>query len=236
MATGLRCRPQHREPKGPIEAGQAGSVIDTPAGYPHHLVARRHLPDGTSLLLRPIAPADRQRHWRFICGLSLQTRYQRLMSPRCLLPGELRRMVEIDYRREMALVALAPSQDGPGGAMARETAAEPTWGTTAAGADAAEVGVARYVRVGDDAVEFALVVADAWQRRGLGRLLLEHLVSAATAAGTRHLGGITLATNTPVIRLARRLGFEVSGEPGDWTVKRLALRRPAPDAALRIPP
>jgi acetyltransferase len=169
--------------------------------YPGHLIETQRLADGTPVVIRPIAAHDRRRHWRFVCSLSLQTRYHRLMSARCLLPGELRRMVEIDYQREMALVA-----------------------TTADGES--EVGVARYVRSdagdGDEySAEFAIVVADAWQRRGLGKQLLRSLRNAAASSGISRLGGITLATNTPMIRLARRLGFEISTEPGDWTVKRV---------------
>ena len=52
--------------------------------YPHHLAADHRLPDGMALRTRPIAPSDRRRHWRFLCSLSLQTRYQRLMSARPL--------------------------------------------------------------------------------------------------------------------------------------------------------
>ncbi len=175
------------------------------ANYPHDLVEHLQLPDGTPVVIRPIAPMDRRRHWRFICSLSLQTRYHRLMSARCLLPGELRRMVEIDYRREMALVVLARIGD-----------------------EEQQLGVARFVREDEDSdsAEFAIVVADAWQRRGIGRQLLVSLRRAATAAGVNHMGGITLATNTAMLRLARRLGLEVSREPDDWTVKRLGWHQP----------
>ncbi len=177
--------------------------------YPHHLAADHRLPDGTALRTRPISPADRRRHWRFLCSLSLQTRYQRLMSARGLLPGELRRMVEIDYQREMALVATA-EVDGEERILA----------------------VARYVRDsvdGDDdrlapAAEFAIVVADAWQRRGIGKLILQRLRQVARDAGVRQLAGLTLATNRQMISLARRLGFEISREHDDWTVKRVTWR------------
>jgi acetyltransferase len=193
--------------------------VDAPDGrYPRHLATTLQLPDGTPVLARPIAPQDRRRHWHFVRGLSLQTRYQRLMSPRCLLPGELRRMVDIDYRREMALVAVVPATPEatmPRPAVRRLAAASPT-------SVEVEVAVARYVLGEDgDSAEFAMVVTDAWQRRGLGLRLLERLMTVAADAGVRELRGITLATNTPMIRLARRLGFGLSPEPGDWTVKRL---------------
>ena len=179
------------------------------APYPHHLAADHLLPNGTALRTRPISPQDRRRHWRFLCSLSLHTRYQRLMSARGLLPGELRRMVEIDYQREMALVAIA-DVDGEERILA----------------------VARYVRdAADDgsgglapAAEFAIVVADAWQRRGIGSLILQRLRQIARDAGVRQLAGLTLATNRQMIALARRLGFEVSHEQDDWTVKRVTWR------------
>jgi len=194
-----------------------------PPGYPHHLVGSRTLPDGSRIRIRPIAPADRHRHWRFVCSLSLQSRYHRLLSARNLLPGELRRMVEIDYRREMALVAVIGEGD-----------------------DEQELGVARYVRDDPDplsrlgsgpgagpgaAAEFAIIVTDDWQRRGIGEMLLRSLLDAAADAGVSRLGGITLATNVRMIRLARRLGFEVSREPGDWTVRRVTWRQAPGDSA-----
>src|SRR5690606_2838314 len=108
-----------------------------------------------------------------------------------------------------------------------------TAGRLDASGAAAQVAVARYVLGEDeDTAEFAMVVTDAWQRRGLGLRLLERLMDVAFAAGVRELGGITLATNTPMIRLARRLGFASYPEPGDWTVKRLRrLLAQPPDAS-----
>jgi GNAT superfamily N-acetyltransferase len=188
--------------------------------YPQHLAAEHRLADGFGLRIRPISPLDRRRHWRFLCSLSLQTRYQRLLSARGLLPGELQRMVEIDYLREMALVAVADF-DG----------------------EERELGVARYVREDADdpgaalatAAEFAIVVADAWQRRGIGALLLHRLRQVAEDAGIRQLAGLTLATNTRMIKLARRMGFEISREPDDWTVKRLTWRQPLDDNGMARP-
>ncbi len=219
----------HPDPFAAIAAGLPpglpGEALERP--YPRHLVTTLRLPDRTPVLVRPIAPGDRRSHWRFMRGLSLQTRYQRLMSPRCLLPGELRRMVEIDYRREMALVALVP-------AASPTTSPHPALRGPADGhPPSVEVAVARYVLGEDgDSAEFAIVVTDAWQRRGIGRRLLERLAAVASNAGVRELGGITLATNTPMIRLARRLGFSVAPEPGDWTVKRLRRLVGQPDGAV----
>jgi acetyltransferase len=84
------------------------------------------------------------------------------------------------------------------------------------------VGVGRYVV---DAVtlsaDVALVLADAWQGRGLGRRLLATLLEHAQTAGVREAVGVVLATNVAMLRLARSMGFAMSAEPGDATVMRI---------------
>ena len=71
-----------------------------------------------------------------------------------------------------------------------------------------EIGVARYVKEpASDAAEFAIVLADDWQRRGLGRRLLMQLVDAAQQRGVRRLFGTTLSENTAMLALAQSLGF-----------------------------
>jgi acetyltransferase len=170
-------------------------------GYPVHLVQHGLLPDGEALTIRPIKPQDRRLELAFLQGLSAQTRYQRLLSARKLLPGELHRLTHIDYRHEMALVALAGAPDN------RQM-----------------IGVARYVR--DEAgtgCDFAIVLADEFQRQGLGRRLLSSLLDAAQGAGLSTMSGITLASNQGMIRLARKLGFDIGLEPGDASVLRLHL-------------
>ena len=66
----------------------AGSLLEQSAArrpgrsWPGHPGDVHRLPDGTRLRIRPIAPHDLRMHWHFLCSLSLQTRYQRLLSPR----------------------------------------------------------------------------------------------------------------------------------------------------------
>ena len=73
------------------------------------------------------------------------------------------------------------------------------------------LGVARYVRDKDgNAAEFAIVVADAWHGRGIGYRLLAKLIDAARRHGVKRLYGDILATNRPMLELARKLGFKLS--------------------------
>jgi acetyltransferase len=70
------------------------------------------------------------------------------------------------------------------------------------------IGVARYVR-DQDAAEFAIVVADAWQGRGIGTRLLTKLMDVARRRGLKHLYGDILGMNRPMLELMRKLGFRL---------------------------
>ena len=84
------------------------------------------------------------------------------------------------------------------------------------------VGVGRYVvDAATLSADVALVLADAWQGRGLGCRLLATLLEHAQTAGVREAVGVVLATNKAMLRLARSMGFAVTAEPGDATVVRI---------------
>jgi acetyltransferase len=157
------------------------------------------LRDGSSLTIRAIRPDDYERETAFVRGLSPGTGYRRLLSARQPTAEELHRFVEIDPSRELALVAVS-------------------------GADPASIqaGVARCARIdeGPD-YDFAIVVADAWQHLGLGSQLLRRLLEVAAVAGVPRLAGLTLATNDPMLALARRCGFALWRDPLDATVVQL---------------
>src|SRR5205085_1363990 len=70
------------------------------------------------------------------------------------------------------------------------------------------LGVSRYYLHPETGnAEFALVVADAHQRHGLGRHLMERLIGVAKERGVKTLTGLVLAENTPMLRLMAALGF-----------------------------
>jgi acetyltransferase len=171
--------------------------------YPAHLVAKWELPDGTVVETRPIRPEDAEMEQQFVKNLSERSRYFRFMnSVRELTPAMLMRFTQIDYDREMAFVAVR-SESG------KEE----------------EIAVARYVTNPDgSSCEFALVVADAWQSKGLGRRLLQTLVEVARSRGLEVMVGHILAANQPMLALCAKLGFRISDHPEDSTVRRATLR------------
>lgn len=182
--------------------------------YPRELERLARLADGGEVTIRPIRPEDAPLEQEFVQGLSAESRYFRFLDTiKQLTPKMLRHFTEIDYDRHMALIAVA-KQDG------REI----------------EVGVARYITTRTaDTCEFALVVADAWQRRGLGRILMEALIQVARARGLRLMFGDVLASNGAMLGLMRRLGFCVERSPDDPMLRRVLFRLRRPDGVEPAP-
>jgi len=170
--------------------------------YPSDLVARWELADGSIVVARPIRPEDAEMEQQFVRSLSDRSRYFRFMnSVRELTPSMLMRFTQIDYDREMAFVCVRGEQD-------REQ----------------EIAVARYVTNPDGRTcEFAVVVADAWQHKGVGRRLLETLITVARSRGLEVMIGHILAQNEPMLGLCVRLGFRLSEHPEDSTVRKATL-------------
>jgi len=152
---------------------------------------------GRRVTLRAVRLQDKEEMQAFLKRLSEQSRYSRFMTPlRELSPGMLDRAVNPEPGRELQLVA-----DCGEGAQPRI------------------VGGARYsAAAGSKDCEFALTVADDWQGLGLARRLLETLMGAARAAGIERMEGYILASNSRMLGLARRLGFERVESPEGPTV------------------
>ena len=162
--------------------------------YPVELETSVRLPSGAVLKLRPIRPEDADLERAFVASMSEQSRYRRFMQHLpALTPQMLARFTQVDYDRELALIAL----DG------------------AAPAEAI-VAVARYVANPDrESAEFAIAVADAWHGRGLGRAMMRALIACAKRRGFRRLLGIVLASNEPMLALSRQLGFVAQRDRDD---------------------
>jgi acetyltransferase len=185
--------------------------------YPSRLVQERRFADGQPWTLRPIRPEDAEALQSFTRGLSEHSRYMRFISMmRELTPRMLARYTQVDYDREVALVAVTDVPDPAHRGHPREEV----------------IGVARYLRNADGrGAEFALVIGDDWQRRGLGRQLMRALVEAAREQRLEYIDGLVLAVNTPMLALMKGLGFRIDPDPEDPTLRRVWLPLPADPAA-----
>jgi len=162
------------------------------------------LRDGRRVRLREIRPDDRDEVRQAFDRLSGESRYMRFMSyMKELSPRMLERTVDPQRERELGLVAEVDARDGID----------------------IVAGARYYIQPDGETCEFAVTVADGWQRVGLASRLMRELIEAARARGLRHMEGFVLAGNAGMLDLARRLGFSVKADPHDQTVRivRLAL-------------
>ena len=141
----------------------------------------------------------------FFRRLSARSRRLRFFSALVeLSAAQLERLVNLDPRRGLAVVALSDRSISP------------------------IIAEARCVLDATDAsAEFAIAVADDFQRRGLGRQLLGTLVAYASKTGMRRLFGEILADNDGMLAFARRLGFRIQPNPSDRTTVFASIAPPA---------
>ena len=183
-----------------MSAYSSGHAMSQP--YPAHLASTWTAPDGQRVTIRPIRPEDAGIEREFVNALSPEARYMRFMSTlKELPPAMLARFTQVDYDREMALIAVI-HEDGREG----------------------QIGVGRYIINPDgESCEFAIVVAETWQGRGLGRHLMLQLIAIARVRRLKTMVGQVLAANTQMLGLATALGFIITEIPQDASAKEVRL-------------
>ncbi len=167
------------------------------AAYPRQFERSMHLADGTQINIRPIRPEDAEGEQSFVRALSVESRRMRFMGAISeLTPEMLARFTQIDYDREMALLA-----------------------TIEEGGTQVQQGVARYtINPDGTSCEFAVVVADNQQHRGIGTKLMQTLLDAAREHRLSKIEGKVLAENTKMLQLMTELGFEQRTDPEERSV------------------
>jgi acetyltransferase len=154
--------------------------------YPSKYVTPWKLKDGTEVTLRPIRPEDEPMELELIRGLSTETSRFRFFQIIKDLPHEaLVRFCNIDYDREMAFIA-----------------------ETREGDRKIEIGVSRLILESNKKRgEFAVVIADKYQGKGLGIKLVDMLIEVAREKGVEVIYGIIMSENVKMISLCEKLGF-----------------------------
>ncbi len=144
--------------------------------------------DGRPIFIRPVKPEDAPLFTALFKVLSPTTIYYRFFGMlKELKPEMLARFTHIDYDREIALVAI--DEDSQTDRM---------------------LGVARIIGDPDGKTgEFAVLVGDAWQGKGIGSNLLEKCLSIAEKQGFETVHGVVLHENRNMLALGKKLGFEI---------------------------
>ncbi|MBI5007262.1 MAG: bifunctional acetate--CoA ligase family protein/GNAT family N-acetyltransferase [Nitrosomonadales bacterium] len=169
--------------------------------YPAQFVSQWQLADGTDITIRPIRPEDAALVKKFVHDLSDESKYFRFMnSVQELTEDMLARLTQIDYSREMALVAVVEEEGHE-----------------------VELGVARYaINPDGDTCEFALVVADNIAGKGLGQKLMVSLMETARSKGLSVIEGEVLNNNHRMLKLMSRLGFVAKTSEDDPAVMKVS--------------
>jgi len=168
------------------------------------------LDDGAILSLRAIQPSDKSALSAGFEQLSVESRRRRFFVAKSgLSDNELQYFTEIDGVDHYAIVAIAPTS------MDRAPNV---------------VGVVRIVRTDDDpaVAELAIVIADSWQSRGLGRRLLERIVAAAAERGIEKICATSLSGNEQIRSLFEQYDGRVEIGPTQHGVLKFTLSIPPP--------
>jgi acetyltransferase len=176
--------------------------------YPAHYVNAWTMSDGTEITIRPIRPEDEPLIVQFHQNLSDRSVYFRyfhyLRFEQRVSHERLTRICFIDYDRQMALVA-ERRDPATGGAEI--------------------LGVARLIKThGLREAEFAVIVADRYQGRGIGGQLLRHTIEFARDEKIERVTGSILAENIAMQEVSKRLGFTLRHEDGAVLRAELDLR------------
>ncbi len=163
------------------------------SSYPWQYESRGETVDGQPFFIRPIRPSDADLLIEHFHSLSSQSRYMRFFSPLKELSRDmLIKLTQIDYDREIALVALMGKNDSQ-----------------------TMVGVSRIIVFPDRTqAEFAIAVSDQWQGKGIGSSLLTQCLKAARQMGIHRVMGVVLSENTQMLKLGKKLGFSIHRVPG----------------------
>ncbi len=197
--TGIDLDPLHAEASGVVVLGARIGVGQSAGRLGHRRFAVGPYPkeleqpvdwQGRRLLIRPIRPEDENMLGELLNSLAPEDSRMRFFNSIKSLPrARLARFSQIDYDREMALVAIERGNDGTGHALGE---------------------VRAVANPGSTFADFAIVVASAIKGQGLGKLLLQCLLGYCRSRGIAELRGETLDGNLRMQRLARSLGFTVT--------------------------
>ncbi len=169
--------------------------------YPEQYNKRIALADGTEVFLRPIKPTDDNLMIDLFNSFSKETIYFRFFSTLKYMPkDQLEKMTHIDYEKQMAIVALVQENDTE-----------------------RMVAVGRYTIEADnpDEAEFAIVVQDSYQKRGIGTEVLRHLAHVAKLQGVRVIIGYIMNENLRMFGVLRKSGLKMTKQNWDRGVTRV---------------
>lgn len=175
--------------------------MDVKYSYPVQYIRAVQLRDETLVQLRPIHPSDGDSAADFKKRLSKKSIYDRFLGYNPAISSKLiKRLTEIDYEKEMAIVAEVSTEKG------KEI-----------------IAVARIAPENAENVEFAIIIADEWQGRGLGSILTDEMIEVAKDLGFEKIYALVFTKNKGMLNLLKKRNFIFREEDNLTTCSELIL-------------
>lgn len=170
--------------------------------YPIRFIEPILLRDGTLVQLRPIHPLDGNQAEEFRGKLSAESIYDRFLG---YIPKISKRLVDrltiIDYSKEMAIVAEVHQSE-----------------------EKEVIAVGRIASDGDSAADFAIIIADEWQGKGLGTTLTDYLIEVAREMNFDKIYATVFTRNVGMLSILKRKNFSFRKEDAMTTYAELSLK------------
>jgi acyl-CoA hydrolase/GNAT superfamily N-acetyltransferase len=181
--------------------------------YPEEYETARTLKNGTEVMLRPIKPIDERLVQEFFYSMSNREVYYRFLHAIKAFPRkDMQRMVNIDYHREMSVVALV-------GEFGKQEVA----------------GVGRYILDGTEYPEVDFAVQERYQGQGLGRIIMEYLAGIAKDRGFKGIHAVVMSDNQASLHILTHIGYAVTGVMSQGVIEaKVHFDRPVKEAKVEL--
>jgi acyl-CoA hydrolase len=166
-------------------------LAEDQVAYPEELERYETLRDGTEIFFRPVKPTDEPALTEMLYSLSEESVRTRYMTHTVVFPHrDIQRFTNIDYRQDIAIVAIIPHVSG------EEIVAL----------------VQYFLDPKTQAAEVAFLVQDEWQQKGMGTFLLGYITQIAKQRGVKKFYAKVLPTNEPMLAVFHNSGYKVNTE------------------------
>lgn len=179
--------------------------------YPIQYIEPIQLDNGTIVQLRPIHPSDSKYAENLDQIVSKHSLYQRFLGFVKISDQVVKRFTQLDYNNEMAIIAEIKQ-----------------------GSKKQVIGIARIANSGGKKADFAILIADAWQGSGLGKVMTEYILAIANDLGYKSVGAQVFSNNIAMLKILRQKKFVLTEE--DAMVTNAELSFPENDLLLETRP
>lgn len=179
--------------------------------YPIQYIEPIQLDNGTIVQLRPVHPNDSKHAENLNQIVSEDSLYQRFLGFVRISDAVVKRLTQLDYEREMAIVAEIKQ------ASQKQI-----------------IGIARIASNEEKKADFAILIADAWHGSGLGKAMTEYILAIAKDLGYDSVEAQVFSNNIAMLKILRQKNFVLQEQDAMITNAKLIFAEKAPSSSSKI--